>query len=381
MTAIAAGAPARHGFSLGRLLHMVRKELKQLVRDPKARPLTFVAPIVQLILLGYAATTDVKNIRTIVVDHDRTAESRALVQAYEASGYFTVTAHGARDADVVTALDRGEADAALTVPSGFARDLRGARGATVQTLFDGSDASLARVAQSYAGQVAAAYGARAAGGVHVPAVELRTRAWFNPSLESRYFNVPAIMGVLLMMVCLLLTSLAVVREREIGTLDQLLVSPLTAAELILGKTVPVLVVASVHLPIYLGLTLLHFDVPLRGTLAALLLAAALYVLAGLALGLLISTVSRTQQEAFMLLILFFLPAVVLSGFLSPIESMPAAFRWLTALNPLRWFLEIVRGVFLKGLGVAELRTQYAVLAAMAAGTLLLATRRFGRAIA
>jgi ABC-2 type transport system permease protein len=172
-----------------------------------------------------------------------------------------------------------------------------------------------------------------------------------------------------------------VREREIGTLDQLLVSPITPAELILGKTVPVLVVASVHLPIYLALTTLHFGVPLRGSLAALLLAAALYVVAGLALGLLISTVSRTQQEAFMLLILFFLPAVVLSGFLSPIEGMPAWLRWVTVVNPLRYFLEVIRGVFLKGLGVRDLWPQYATLAAMAAAALLLATRRFARAIA
>ena len=371
-------------FSWGRLKHMVRKELRQLVRDPKARPILFVAPIVQMILLGYAATTDVRRIRTVVLDHDRTAESRALVEAYRSSGYFAVVDRPARDAAVSDALQRGEATVGLTIPAGFARDLRAGRGAVVQAVVDGADASLATVAQSYAGQVTAQFGARLTtqGAARAPAgVDLRARAWFNASLESRYFNVPAIMGVLLMMVCLLLTSLAVVREREIGTLDQLLVSPITPPELILGKTVPVLVVASVHLPIYLGLTLLHFGVPLRGTLAALLLAAALYVLAGLALGLLISTVSKTQQEAFMLLILFFLPAVVLSGFLSPVESMPAGFRWLSALNPLRWFLEIVRGVFLKGLGVADLWRQYATLAVMAAATLLLATRRFGRAIA
>ncbi|AHG93020.1 ABC-2 type transporter (plasmid) [Gemmatirosa kalamazoonensis] len=189
------------------------------------------------------------------------------------------------------------------------------------------------------------------------------------------------MGVLLMLICLLLTSLAVVREREIGTLDQLLVSPITPTELIIGKTIPVLGVGVLHLLIAIGIALFHFGVPLRGSFAALFLATVLYVLAGLALGLLISTVSRTQQEAFMLLILFFLPAVVLSGFLSPIDTMPAAFRWLTVVNPLRWFLEIVRGVFLKGLGVRELWVHYATLATMASGMLWLAMRRFARAIA
>ena len=372
---------SRERFSWVRLLHMVRKELIQLVRDPKARPILFVAPIAQMFLLGYAATTDVRSIRTVVVDHDRTTESRALVDAYRASGYFTVVAQRERDADVADALDRNVATVGLTIPPGFARDLRGARGATVQAVIDGADASLATVAQSYAGQVAAAFGARAAASTYAPAgIDLRARAWFNPGLESRFFNVPAIMGVLLMMVCLMLTSLGVVREREIGTLDQLLVSPLTPTELILGKTVPVLVVASVHLPVYLSLTVFHFGVPLSGSLAALLLAAALYVVAGLSLGLLISTVSRTQQEAFMLLILFFLPAVVTSGFLSPIESMPATFRWLTVVNPLRYFLDIVRGVFLKGLGVRELWTQYAALAAMSTAVMVLATRRFARTI-
>ena len=215
----------------------------------------------------------------------------------------------------------------------------------------------------------------------VGGVELRSRAWFNPSLESKFFNVPAIMGIQILMICLMLTAMAVVREREIGTLDQLLVSPITPTELMLGKTIPVLLIGLFHLLLYTGLTVFQFGVPMKGSFLALLLAALLYILAALALGLLISTVSRTQQEAFMLLILVALPAVMLSGFMSPIESMPKVFQWLTVINPIRYFLEIVRGVFLKGIGIAELWPQYLTLTVMSVGTLFMATRRFKRVIA
>jgi ABC-2 type transport system permease protein len=364
-----------------RLRQMVRKEMKQVVRDPKARPIIFVSPVLQMIMLGYAATTDVKNVATMVVDHDRTAESRALVDAYVSTGYFVVTNRTDRAEDVVAALAKGDAQMALTIPPGFAADMRSGRGATVQALFDGSDASQATVAQSYSSQIAGRFGAKMTGVRMVGGVELRSRAWFNPSLESKFFNVPAIMGIQILMICLMLTAMAVVREREIGTLDQLLVSPITPAELMLGKTIPVLLIGLFHLVLYTGLTVFQFGVPMKGSFLALLLAAFLYILAALALGLLISTVSKTQQEAFMLLILVALPAVMLSGFMSPIESMPKVFQWLTVVNPIRYFLEIVRGVFLKGIGVGELWPQYLTLTVMSVGTLVLATKRFKRVIA
>jgi ABC-2 type transport system permease protein len=360
---------------------MVKKEMKQLVRDPKARPIIFVSPIVQMILLGYAATTDVKDISTIVVDHDNTAESRALVEAFRTTDYFVVARRAERAEDVVAALAKGEVQVALTIPPGFAADLKSGRGAKVQALFDGSDASQATVAQSYASQIAGQFGARMVGVRMAGGVELRSRAWFNPSLESKFFNVPAIMGIQILTVCLILTAMAVVREREIGTLDQLLVSPITSAEMMLGKTIPVLALGLFHLLIYTGLTVFQFGVPMRGSFVALVLASLVYILTALSLGLLISTVSKTQQEAFMLLILVLLPAVMLSGFVSPIESMPKIFQWMTVVNPIRYFLEIVRGVFLKGIGVAELWPQYLTLTAMATAIMVTATTRFRRAIA
>ena len=374
-------APARRWFSWARLKQMVKKEMKQTVRDPKSRPIIFVSPVIQMILLGYAATTDVKDVATIVVDHDQTSESRALIDAYRSTGYFIITERTDRSEDLVSALARGDAMMALTIPPGFAADMRSGRGAKVQALFDGSDASQATVAQSYSSQIAGQFGAKMMGKRMVGGVELRTRAWFNPSLESKYFNVPAIMGIQILMICLILTAMGVVREREIGTLDQLLVSPITPTELMLGKTIPVLLIGLFHLLIYTGLTIFQFGVPLEGSFLALFLAAFVYVLAALALGLLISTVSKTQQEAFMLLILVVLPAVMLSGFVSPIESMPEVFQWMTVVNPIRYFLEIVRGVFLKGIGLERLWPQYLILLMMAVGTMMLATRRFRRVIA
>ena len=374
-------APARRWFSWARLKQMVKKEMKQTVRDPKSRPIIFVSPVIQMILLGYAATTDVKDVATIVVDHDQTSESRALIDAYRSTGYFIITERTDRAEDLVSALARGDAMMALTIPAGFAADMRSGRGAKVQALFDGSDASQATVAQSYSSQIAGQFGAKMMGKRMVGGVELRSRAWFNPSLESKYFNVPAIMGIQIMMICLILTAMGVVREREIGTLDQLLVSPITPTELMLGKTIPVLLIGLFHLVIYTGLTIFQFGVPLEGSFIALFLAAFVYVLAALALGLLISTVSKTQQEAFMLLILVVLPAVMLSGFVSPIESMPEVFQWMTVVNPIRYFLEIVRGVFLKGIGLERLWPQYLILLMMAVGTMMLATRRFRRVIA
>jgi ABC-2 type transport system permease protein len=216
----------------------------------------------------------------------------------------------------------------------------------------------------------------AAGG----AIDVRARAWFNPALSSRVYNVPAVIGTLVMLMSLLLTSLGVVREREIGTLEQLLVSPLTPGELMLGKTIPVMVVAFIDLALITTMALLWFRIPLRGSVLALLLAAFLFILAGLAIGLLISTVSRTQQEAFMTLFLLFFPVIVLSGLLLPIETMPPAFRMFTLLNPLRHFLDIVRGIFVKGIGLSILWPQYLALAGIATVTMGIAVQRFRRSL-
>ena len=268
---------------------------------------------------------------------------------------------------------------ALEIPPGFGRDVKAGRTARVQLLADGTNSNTATVAQGYAARIVQDYGARlmTRSGTAVPAsVELRTRAWFNPGLESSVYNVPAVIGVIVLLMCLLLTAMAVVREREVGTLEQLLVSPLTPGELMLGKTLPVAGIAMVQMGLVTAVALLWFDVPLRGSIPALLLAAALFILAGLSFGLLISTISATQQEAFLSMFLFLLPAIILAGFLYPIDTMPPFFQGLTLLNPLRHFLEVVRAIFLKGAGFTDLWRQFLILLVMAVWGAWGAARRF-----
>jgi len=361
---------------------MIAKELRQLFRDPRTKRVIFVAPVIQLVLFGYAVNTDVRNVATALVDHDRTPESRQLVDALTASGYFRVALTSDRSADLGAALDAGRAVVGLEIPPGYARDLSAGRTPAVQLLLDGTNSNTATVAQGYATRIVANLGARlssessAAPGLASGGIDLRARAWFNPSLESRAYNVPAVIGVIVLLMCLLLTALAVVREREVGTLEQLLVSPLSATELMLGKTIPVAGIALVQLTLVTSVALLWFDIPLRGPLPALVLAAAVFILAGLSLGLFVSTISATQQEAFLGMFLFLLPAIILSGFLYPVDSMPEVFQHLTLANPLRHFLEIVRGIFLRGAGIAELWVQFTVLAGMALAGLGVATWRF-----
>lgn len=365
-----------------RVLALVRKELRQLLRDPKTKRFVFGAPIIQLLLFGYAVTTDVKRVPTWVVDHDVTAESRALVDALTAGEYFRVVGRSGRSGDLQYALDRGTAMVGVEIPRGFARDLAGGRGGVVQVLLDGTNSNTVTVAQGYAARIIQQFGAAQGSGTQVTGgVDLRTRAWFNPALESQAYNVPAVVGVLLLLMSLLLTAMAVVRERELGTLEQLMVSPLSAGELILGKTIPVAIIAFIDLVLISTVAILWFGIPLRGSVLALTLAASAFILAALGLGLFISTISRTQQEAFMTMFLILLPAIILSGFMYPIDTMPPVFQYITLANPLRWFLEVVRAVFLKGAGVRDIVLPLAVLGAMAVTIFWAATRRFRSTIA
>jgi ABC-2 type transport system permease protein len=360
-----------------RIARMVRKELRQLFRDPRTKRVIFVSPVLQLVLFGYAVNTDVRRVATWVVDHDRTAASRQLLDAFTASDYFRVVGSGDDPRELGRALDDGTAKVGLHIPAGFARDLRAGRSPAVQVLSDGSNSNTATVAQGYAARIVQQLGEGwSAGGAPAGGVDLRTRAWFNPGLVSRVYNVPAVIGVISLLMSLILTALAVVREREMGTLDQLLVSPLSAGELMLGKTLPVAGVALLQISIVTAVALLWFDIPLRGSPLVLLFAAMLFILAGLSFGLVISTISDTQQEAFLSMFLFLLPAIILSGFFYPIETMPRFFQWLTFANPLRHFIAVVRAIFLKGAGLAELWPEFAFMAVTAAVALAFATRRF-----
>lgn len=365
--------------SLERIREMVRKEFLQLFRDPRMWRVVFIAPVLQLVVFGYAVSTDIRETSTFVIDHSRSQESRELVDAFTASGYFRVVGRSQRPADAVRALDREDALVALVIPVDFAARLRDGHGATVQLLLDGAQSNTATVAQGYAERIVQNFAARHASGTTL-AIDLRERAWFNPDLASRNYNVPAVAGAIIFLICLLLTSLAVVREREIGTLEQLMVSPLSAAELIAGKTVPFAIIGLADVVLVTVAALFWFRVPLVGSFPLLLFASLLFILSSLGVGLLISTVSKTQQEAFMTSFLVFMPTILLSGLMFPVGSMPELFQWLTLVNPMRHYLDIVRGIFLKGAGVIALWPQYLALLALGAGLLGFASSRFRKQV-
>ncbi len=373
----------RLGLDWLRLLRLARKELTQTLRDPRAIRVVFMAPIIQLIIFGYAVTTDVKNAPTILYDRDNTALSRELVQEFTASGYFRIAETATRAADLANALDHGRTIVALEIPRGFQSALASGQPATVQLLLDGTTSNTATVAQAYASQIILKFGrdhsplVQAAGAAaQQPGVDLRVRAWYNPNLESRVYNVPGVVGNLMMLMSLLLTTLAVVRERELGTLEQLMVSPLTPAEMIVGKTLPVVGIALIDLGVVTWTAILWFGIPMRGSFLLLALASLAYIVCGLGIGLLISTVSNTTQEAFMTMFMFFLPAMIISGFFFPIENMPVFFQYLSLLNPVAYYVKVVRAIFLKGAGIMVLWPQIAALAVMGGGILWIASTRF-----
>jgi ABC-2 type transport system permease protein len=368
---------------------MLVKEFLQLFRDPKMRRMVFLIPMVQVLVFGYAVSTDVRNVPTAVMDFDCSVSSRELLSGFSASGYFRFVAQ-TRDAGAAQGLlDRGTAAAILRIDHGFEGDLRAGRTATLQMIADGTDSNTARIALDYAGRIAGRFSdrvllariVRLRGAAPPPAgVDLVSRAWFNENLESRNFYVPGVIALIVMLITMMLTSMAVVREKEIGTIEQILVSPITPLEFTLGKTLPFALVGYADVLIITAIGVFWFDVPIRGSLLFLLAATTFYLMTTLGIGLFISTVSRTQQQAMMSVFFFYFPCVLLSGFLFPIANMPKALQILTYANPLRYFLVILRGVFLKGAGVDTLWHQAAALLAMGLLTLFFTTRRFRKTL-
>jgi ABC-2 type transport system permease protein len=358
------------------------KEVIELMRDERTRSLVLIAPVLQLTLLGYAATTDVHNIPLAIVDQDRTAASRELVRRFDGSSYFTVR-HWLPSTDLIDPLlERGDAWIAITIPPNYGADI--ARGATVtvQAVADGSDANSSTLSLGYASALVTEYAQELARKGSVAAwtgragITPEIRVWFNPELESRLFFVPGVLALVLLVITTTLSSMAIVREKEQGTLEQLNVTPLARWELIVGKLMPYAVIGFIDVCLVLAITVLWFQVPLRGSVTLLFLLTMLYVVNTLAIGLLVSTISSTQQQAMMTAMLFFLmPMVYLSGFVFPIENMPVAIQKVTYAIPLRYYLEIVRGIFLKGVGLDVLWPQAVALAGTGVGLLTLAVLR------
>jgi len=373
-----------------RIKHMLIKEFIQVFRDPRMKAVIFIVPVLQCLVFGYAVTTDVRHVPTAVYDLDASVASRELVSRFERSGYFDVVEYVASDRRARELLDRGEVRAVLRMNKGFEEALLSGRSAQLQIIVDGTDSNTAGIVLGYSTRIAGKFSQdvlnlqlrRLSGNTRQPGqVDLETRAWFNENLESRNFYVPGVIAMIVTLVTLLLTSMAVVREKEIGTMEQIMVTPITPAEFILGKTLPFALISFADVLVVTLVGVLWFKVPIRGNLGLLFFATALYLMTTLGIGLLISTVSQTQQQAMMSTFFFFMPAVLLSGFMFPIANMPEVVQWLTYLNPFRYFLVIIRGIFLKGVGPDILWPQMAALLVMGVITLGLASRRFRKTLA
>jgi ABC-2 type transport system permease protein len=372
-----------------RLKAMLIKEFIQVLRDPRMRFVVFVIPAVQTIIFGYAVNTDVRHVATAVYDLDNSSSSRALADRFIKSGYFELRERVTEEKRARELIDRGEVKALLRMNHGFGADLAGGRGATLQLILDGTDSNTAGIVLNYAAKIAASYNAqlqisaaaRAAGRpVPIKGVELASRAWYNENLESRNFYVPAVITNIVFIITMLLSSMAVVREKEIGTIEQVIVTPIGKGEFILGKTIPFVLIGFINVSLISLVAVFWFEVPLRGSIALLFGSTALFLMSSLGIGLLISTVSRTQQQAMMSAFFVIFPAMLLSGFAFPIESMPQAIQWLTYLNPMRFFLVIIRSIFQKGVGVEILWPQLVGLAVIGATILSLAVLRFKKTL-
>ncbi|MFH0989375.1 MAG: ABC transporter permease [bacterium] len=360
------------------IYHIIIKEFIQFRRDKRMMMLSFAAPVLQLIILGYAATTDVKDIPMIVYNQDKSATSREYINRFANSGYFVIEQEVNALADIDPLIENGKVWMALVIPPDFSSNLLARKPATVQIIADGSDANSAGISLSYASQITAKYSQtivaqafeRMPQMLRPAMVNAETRVWYNAELKSRNFMVPGVLAMVLMIITMTLTSLGVVKEKEIGTLEQLLVTPIKPYQLIIGKLLPFAVIGVVDIVLVLAVTRWWFAVPLRGSVPLLFGLSGLFLLTTLGLGLFISTISKTQQQAMMTAqFFFFMPFIYLSGFTFPIENMPQVIQYLTFGIPLRYYIVIIRGLFLKGVGIAELWTQ--ALALWLFGTLIL----------
>jgi ABC-2 type transport system permease protein len=360
---------------------MLWKEFVQMKRDRFTLALMVVMPALQLVLFGYAIRTDVRNLPTVVLDESRTSESRALIAVMEHTGNFRITGSVAGREEMEDRISRGDARAAIVIPPDFARDLKRGRGAQAQVIVDAADPMASSAALSGAALAAQVRGAELSGtSGRVAPLEVRVRPWYNPALRSEVYIVPGLIGVLLSLTMILVTSLAVTRERERGTLEQLIVTPIDKTSMMLGKIVPFILVGYVQMTIVLILGSLVFRVPVRGGLLVLYALTLLFVFANLGLGLFVSTVARTQAQAMQLSFMLLLPNILLSGFMFPREAMPKVMQVLSSALPLTYYLRILRGVLLKGVGLPHLWMDGLMLAGLATLILGMSVFRFSKTI-
>lgn len=362
------------------------KEFLQFRRDPKMFMVVLVAPIIQLIFLGYAANRDITNVKTAVFDHDRSVMSRELIRSFEKSGYFSFDYNVTSYNELTEMIDKGKVLVGIVIPEDFEKDLSKKRTVNVQTIFDGSDGNKASIAAGYVINISSSFSRNIAleeierAGLKtslVGSITPEPRVWYNPNLTTRNYMLPGIVGLILIIITTNMTSLAIVKEREIGTLEQLIVTPIKPYQMILGKLVPFTILGFVAMTLVLSVMVLWFGIPVKGSVPFLFGSSFVFMLSTLGLGLFVSTISKTQQQAMITAaFLVIMPMIFLSGFSFPIENMPPAIQYVTYIIPLRYFLTIIRGIVLKGLGFFDLWRECLVLFLMGVFILTVSSLRF-----
>jgi drug efflux transport system permease protein len=356
---------------------IAHKEFLHVLRDPRSLAMAIAMPMLLLMLYGYALTLDVDNVPTVVWDQSGTPARRDFISRFGGSRYFSIEDYGRNYRELEREIDSGRALVALVVPRGFGGQVRSGRPASAQLIVDGTDSNTAGIVLGYSNTVVQQFSQT----ILAERTHRIRGTWFNENLESRNYFVPGVIALMITLLTLLLTSMAVVREKEIGTMEQIMVTPIRPVEFILGKSVPFALISFVDLVLVTLVGVLWFQIPIRGSFALLVFATSVYLMTMLGIGLLISTGSQTQQQAMMSTFFFFMPALLLSGFMFPIASMPVAVQWLTYLNPMRYVMVILRGIFLKGVGFIILWPQIAALAVQGVFTLGVASRRFRKTLA
>jgi len=364
-----------------RIREMVRKEFIQLFRDKRSRPILVITPLIQLLVFGYVVNYDIRDIRVALIDQSLTRESRLLTDSFSAGRIFRITHLPTDDREMENLFLSGKVDLGMKIPPDFSNRIRRGETADVQIIADGGMSNMASVRIAYTTIVFDRFNTELIKELYgrelkYGKIDGRIRTWYNPNLDSQHFFVPGIVAFLIMLISLLMTSIAIIKEREAGTMEQLIVTPLKPIELIIGKTIPYAIIAVGQMAMVTAFAIFWFEIPLAGSPLALFLAVCLFLLSTLGIGLFISTVSKTQQQAMMTTFFFILPFFMLSGFVFPIANMPTVVQWLTYLNPLRYFLVIIRGIFLKGVGLQILWPQYAALTVLGIAVFAGAVGRF-----
>jgi len=362
-----------------RIISIIYKEFIQLRRDRRTLAMVVLIPIIQMSLFGYALSTDIKGVPLVVWDASNTVESRELIESFRQTEFFSLEYYAVDYDDIAERIESGDATVALVIPPDYSLHLHRGETAEVQFFTDGSEPTTGIQSLANASLIVQAKGSELMNASRLDDLELpvtlRPRVWYNPAMESSIFYLPGLVGLILQMLTVMLTAFAIVRERENGTIEQLNVSPLRRGELIVGKLIPYIIIAYAQVVLVLATAFLVFDMPIRGNLLLLLALTSLFLMFSLGIGLFISTISHTQFQAMQASILVLLPSIILSGFVFPVESMPRLAQWVAAVLPLTYYLRIVRGIVVKGIGIEYLWADTLILALMGVLTLVVASLR------